>query len=98
MSVAPKMLTERQQLAIALRESMTAASARVDTPDSVPRSAPHSPAGYEVRAPDTTAGPQRRERESHFQNAVGSGSCAPVNTLILLPHASDSHVRRTRRR
>lgn len=74
MSVAPKMLTERQQLAIALRESMTAAPARVDTPGSVPRSAANSPAGDEVRAPDTSAAPPGEGCATHFQNAVARGS------------------------
>jgi hypothetical protein len=74
MSVAPKMLTERQQLAIALRESMTAAPARVATPGSAPRPAAHSPAGDEVRAPDTSAAPSGGGCASHFQNAVARGS------------------------
>ena len=74
MSVAPKMLTERQQLAIALRESMTAAPARVATPGSAPRLAALSPAGDEVRAPDTSAAPPEEGCATHFQNAVARGS------------------------
>ena len=74
MSVAPKMLTERQQLAIALRESMTAAPARVATPGSAPRLAALSPAGDEVRAPDTSAAPPGEGCATHFQNALARGS------------------------
>ena len=42
-------MTERQQLAIALRESMTAAPAKFATPSSAPRPHAHSPSAEEVR-------------------------------------------------
>lgn len=95
MSVAPKMLTERQQLAIALRESMTAAPARVATPGSAPRPAAHSPAGDEVRAPDTSAAPPGGGCASHFQNAVARGSFLGTREHPSSSRrASDSCVRR----
>lgn len=95
MSVAPKMLTERQQLAIALRESMTAAPARVATPGSAPRPAAHSPAGDEVRAPDTSAAPPGGGCPSHFQNAVARGSFLGTREHPSSSRrASDSRVRR----
>jgi hypothetical protein len=63
MSAAPHM-TERQQLAIALRESMTGVSARLAMPSSVPAAlAARSPNPEEVRA---QLGPQRGSPKTRF--------------------------------
>lgn len=98
MSVAPKMLTERQQLAIALRESMTAAPARVATPGSAPRLAALSPAGDEVRAPDTSAAPPGEGCATHFQNAVARGSFLGIREHPSPPPRASNflHAPRTR--